>query len=187
MFMTSRTQNQSSIPIIVEGKARPHPVDEYVGREIKKQRIMKGMSRNQLASRLGITFQQVQKYEKGTNRIVISRLYELARVLGIEIKDLIAKLQNDLRPITDAGDATDAALREGEESSLEEFGQSYNDGKEVLMLVRAYRRIKSDKMRGAIHTLVKVMCAEQQQDDYEHSDADEELGYEHDPESETGA
>ncbi|MGN7678458.1 MAG: helix-turn-helix domain-containing protein [Anaplasma sp.] len=177
MFMTSRTQNQSSIPIIIEGKARPHPVDEYVGREIKKQRIMKGMSQNQLASRLGITFQQVQKYEKGTNRIVISRLYELARVLGVEIKDLISKLQNDLKSITEGGETSDAALKEDDESSLEEFSHNYNDGKEVLMLVRAYRRIKSDKMRGAIHTLVKVMCTEQHQDDYENSDTDSDLGY----------
>ena len=175
--MTSRTQNQSSIPIIIEGKVKPHPVDEYVGREIKKQRIMKGMSQNQLASRLGITFQQVQKYEKGTNRIVISRLYELARVLGIEIKDLISKLQNDVRSITDGSEIADASLREGDESSLEEFSHNYNDGKEILMLVRAYRRIKSDKMRGAIHTLVKVMCAEQHRDDYENSDVDADLDY----------
>nr|AEH96268.1 putative transcriptional regulator tr1 [Anaplasma platys] len=180
MFMTSQAQNQSSIPITVEGKVRPHPVDEYVGREIKKQRIMKGMSQNQLASRLGITFQQVQKYEKGTNRIVISRLYELARVLGIEINDLISKLQNDLRSITEGTDTSGTSfLKDGGETSLEEFNHNYNDGKEVLMLVRAYRKIKSEKMRGAIHTLVKVMCAEQSSnDDYENSyvDSDYESG-----------
>ncbi|ABD43546.1 helix-turn-helix domain-containing protein [Anaplasma phagocytophilum] len=169
MFMTSQAQNQNSIPITIEGKAKPHPVDEYVGREIKKQRIMKGMSQNQLASRLGITFQQVQKYEKGTNRIVISRLYELARVLGIEINDLMSKLQNDIRSITEGTDISITCLQEGDEASLEEFDHNYNDGKEVLMLVRAYRRIKSEKMRGAIHTLVKVMCAEQSNDDYETS------------------
>ena len=179
--MTSQAQNQNSIPMTVEGKVRPHPVDEYVGREIKKQRIMKGMSQNQLASRLGITFQQVQKYEKGTNRIVISRLYELAKVLGIEINDLISKLQNDLRALSESPELSGTStLRDGDEASLEEFNRGYNDGKEVLMLVRAYRRIKSEKMRGAIHTLVKVMCAEQDQlsDDYENSyvDSDYESG-----------
>ena len=139
-------------------KVRPHPVDECVGKEIKRQRIMRGMSQNQLANKLGITFQQVQKYEKGTNRIVISRLYQLASVRNVEVRDIMLKLQEDLKNISCDNPITPPhALRDNEEKFLPEFNDSKIDSKEVLMMVRAYTCIKNEKVRNIIYNLVKAL------------------------------
>src|SRR3954462_14074604 len=61
----------------------PNPVDKYVGSRVRMRRIMLGMSQEKLGEALGLTFQQVQKYEKGTNRIGASRLQEISKTLNI--------------------------------------------------------------------------------------------------------
>ncbi|AHX03242.1 helix-turn-helix family protein [Ehrlichia chaffeensis str. Heartland] len=145
-------------------KIRPHPVDECVGKEIKRQRIMRGMSQNQLANKLGITFQQVQKYEKGTNRIVISRLYQLASVLNVEVRDIMLKLQEDLKNIScDHTVASTSTLKDNEEKFIPEFHDSKIDSKEVLMMVRAYTCIKNEKVRNIIYNLVKALSLDNKQ------------------------
>ena len=63
----------------------PNPIDLHVGKRVNLRRTMMGMSQERLASELGITFQQVQKYEKGLNRIGASRLWDLAQVLGVNV------------------------------------------------------------------------------------------------------
>ncbi|CAH58593.1 helix-turn-helix transcriptional regulator [Ehrlichia ruminantium] len=142
-------------------KSRPHPVDECVGKEIKRQRIMRGMSQNQLANKLGITFQQVQKYEKGTNRIVISRLYQLASVLNVEVRDIMLKLQEDLKNISCGNDIVSTpSLKDNEEKFVPEFHDSKIDSKEVLMMVRAYTCIKNEKVRNIIYNLVKALSTD---------------------------
>ncbi|QGR02921.1 helix-turn-helix domain-containing protein [Ehrlichia ruminantium] len=142
-------------------KSRPHPVDECVGKEIKRQRIMRGMSQNQLANKLGITFQQVQKYEKGTNRIVISRLYQLASVLNVEVRDIMLKLQEDLKNISCGSDTAPIPnLKDNEEKFVPEFHDNKIDSKEVLMMVRAYTCIKNEKVRNIIYNLVKALSTD---------------------------
>lgn len=67
-------------------KARPRDteeIDTYVGHKLRQVRTSAGMSQTDLANELGITFQQIQKYEKGTNRISVSRLYRIAKLLGV--------------------------------------------------------------------------------------------------------
>lgn len=66
----------------------PDPIDIAVGTEIAKVRKMRGLTQTQLAVALGLTFQQLQKYESGTNRISASKLYRISRHLGVEIEDL---------------------------------------------------------------------------------------------------
>src|SRR5437660_12900641 len=61
----------------------PHPIDVHVGSRVKLRRLMLGMSQEQLGSKLGLTFQQVQKYERGANRIGASRLWRLCQVLDV--------------------------------------------------------------------------------------------------------
>jgi len=61
------------------------PVDRSVGRRVRMVRVSRGLSQSALASQLGLTFQQLQKYEKGTNRISASRLHDIARILGVEV------------------------------------------------------------------------------------------------------
>src|SRR5436189_1899420 len=63
----------------------PNPVDKYVGSRVRMRRIMLGMSQEKLGEALGLTFQQVQKYERGTNRIGASRLFDLSRVLEVPV------------------------------------------------------------------------------------------------------
>jgi transcriptional regulator with XRE-family HTH domain len=66
-------------------KNPPNPVDKHVGSRVRMRRVMLGMSQEKLGRALGITFQQVQKYEKGTNRIGASRLQHIARVLQVPV------------------------------------------------------------------------------------------------------
>ena len=61
----------------------PHPVDVHVGKRVREARAMKGMSQTALGNALGISFQQVQKYEKGNNRIGASRLWDISKVLDV--------------------------------------------------------------------------------------------------------
>jgi transcriptional regulator with XRE-family HTH domain len=63
-----------------------HPVDEYVGKRLRYRRLLLGLSQEAIGNLTGITFQQVQKYEKGLNRIAISRLYEFAQILNVSIE-----------------------------------------------------------------------------------------------------
>lgn len=63
----------------------PHPTDVYVGRRIREARVAKGMSQTDLGDQLGVSFQQVQKYEKGTNRIGASRLLQTAKALNVTV------------------------------------------------------------------------------------------------------
>lgn len=73
----------------------PHPVDIHVGSRVREARSLKGMSQEQLGVILGISFQQVQKYEKGTNRIGSSRLWDICRTLEIPVDFLFDGLDDD--------------------------------------------------------------------------------------------
>src|SRR5688572_15416413 len=86
------TQGDSMVDRTDDGEApergtrRPNPIDIHVGNRVRLQRMLVGISQEKLGERLGLTFQQVQKYEKGINRIGASRLFELSRVLGVPIQ-----------------------------------------------------------------------------------------------------
>jgi len=67
------------------GEDGPHPVDRYVGRRVAEKRISLGYNQSDLGRALGLTFQQIQKYEKGSNRISSSKLWEMAKFLGVDI------------------------------------------------------------------------------------------------------
>lgn len=63
-----------------------HPVDIYVGNKLRKQRLSKGLSQDELGKKVKITFQQIQKYERGQNRVSSSKLFEFAQILGVNIE-----------------------------------------------------------------------------------------------------
>jgi transcriptional regulator with XRE-family HTH domain len=69
-------------------RKRIHPVDVFVGQRIRALRIEQGLSQSAVAAKLGLTFQQLQKYEKGTNRVSASELFQIAEVLGVAVADL---------------------------------------------------------------------------------------------------
>ena len=73
----------------------PHPVDLYVGARFRSLRAMRSLSQTEIAEKLGISFQQVQKYEKGTNRISASTLYRISRILNVQPNYFFEGLQDE--------------------------------------------------------------------------------------------
>lgn len=73
-----------------------NPIDEIVGRNVREKRVMRGLSQDQLGDSVGVSFQQIQKYESGANRISASRLVELAGAMGIELEELFAGVAGQL-------------------------------------------------------------------------------------------
>lgn len=138
---------------------RPRPVDGHVGTRVRLRRTMLGMSQEKLAGALGLTFQQVQKYERGTNRIGSSRLFELTKVLDVPIAYFFEEMPAEI--------AATATTR-GPISLAESVGPAYEADtmtkRETLELVRAYYKIKNPKVRKRIFDLAKA-CAKADADD----------------------
>lgn len=124
----------------------PSPIDVHVGAQIRMRRKSLGMSQSALAGRLGITFQQVQKYEKGANRVGASRLQAIASILGVEVSSLFANVAPD-------GGAANPAL--GTINAMQTFVAS-NEG---FSLNQAFSRIKSSAVRRSIVALVTSLAA----------------------------
>lgn len=125
----------------------PHPVDVHVGHRLRQRRVAVGLTQDRLAKSVGITFQQVQKYERGTNRIVASRLYELAQVLKIPVEYFFEGL-----------DPAEAATRVDNEDDADMVNLPDVMGeRETLMLVRAYHRIGDTQVRRRLVELVKSL------------------------------
>ena len=123
----------------------PDPIDIHVGKRIKLRRTLLHISQEQLAGDIGVTFQQVQKYESGHNRVSASRLFDISRVLNCPI----AYFFEDIGPET-TGDRTTPAARSGEVAE-EETGLSPDadpmQRTETLELVRAYWRLHNADLR----------------------------------------
>ncbi|MEC8172360.1 MAG: helix-turn-helix transcriptional regulator [Pseudomonadota bacterium] len=80
-------------------RAQANTVDTHVGQRIRDKRNKRGMSQTEVANALGVTFQQVQKYERGTNRVGASRLFDLSRILSVPVQYFFAGLNNQSTPI----------------------------------------------------------------------------------------
>ncbi len=141
------------------GTRRPNPVDVHVGNRVRLQRMLIGISQEKLGERLGLTFQQVQKYEKGINRIGASRLFELSRVLGVPVQFFY-----DDAPGSGAqhGAAPGFADRSSD-SHVFEFLSS----REGLELNRAFSRITDPKVRKSVLDLVRSLADEAAGGDYQ--------------------
>ena len=127
---------------------KPHPVDIHVGSRVRMRRMLVGMSQEKLGERLGLTFQQVQKYEKGTNRIGASRLFEISKVLDVPVSFFYEGLSANAQP---AG-----GLAEGQQASFDTTLITSADG---MALNRAFFRIKDATMRKRIIALVKAAAS----------------------------
>ncbi len=131
-----------------ENKKKANPIDSHVGGRIRLRRNMIGMSQEKLGDSLGITFQQVQKYEKGTNRVGASRLQAIAGILTVPVSYFFDDAPNQ-DPVS-GGFAEDSSA-----SSLMEFCTSA----EGLQLNRAYIAIADPKVRRKVLDLVKALAA----------------------------
>ena len=132
--------------------SRPSPIDVHVGSRIRLRRTLMGMSQERLGEALGLTFQQVQKYERGVNRVGASRLYDLSRVLDVPIAFFFDDMP-DQRPNGAIGVAGFAERPDG-------YGAPADDTlskRETLELVRAYYRITDPALRKRVFDLIKSM------------------------------
>ncbi len=138
-----------------ERESRSSPVDVHVGSRIRLRRTLMGMSQERLGDALGLTFQQVQKYERGANRVSASRLFDLSRVLDVPISfffdDMDAPNGSKPRPPGGFADAQDAFghATPGADEALHR--------RESLELIRAYYRIADPAVRRRVFELVKSM------------------------------
>jgi transcriptional regulator with XRE-family HTH domain len=122
-------------------------VDAHVGRQIRLRRLLARMSQAQLADALGLTFQQVQKYEKGVNRIGAGRLFELACILGVSVEVFYAGVA-----------AGSAGSGDDRGNGLHAFVFS----EEGIKLSRAFMRIKAPQVRRRILDLMELLGEEEQ-------------------------
>jgi transcriptional regulator with XRE-family HTH domain len=120
----------------------PNPADVHVGARVRLRRTMLGMSQEKLGEALGLTFQQVQKYERGANRVGASRLWEMSRVLEV--------------PVSYFFEALDGASSEAPEGG--ELDPNPMTKRETLELVRAYYKISDPAVRRRIFDLTKALA-----------------------------
>lgn len=114
----------------------PHPIDIAVGRQLRACRLSAGMSQGRLAAALGITFQQVQKYESGGNRISASRLWEIGRVLGVPLETLFSGAGLPAEPVhRAAGD------------------------KELAEIAASFGNIRDARVRAAVRRISRALSA----------------------------
>ncbi|MEO1198338.1 MAG: helix-turn-helix domain-containing protein [Pseudomonadota bacterium] len=127
-------------------KKSPNPVDIHVGSRVRMRRVLIGMSQEKLGAELGLTFQQVQKYEKGANRIGASRLYQISSILGVPVSFFFEGVE------ATTGDSP-AGLAE------ERTGYSADmlTSPEGLALNRAFFKISDQNVRRRIVDLVKSL------------------------------
>ena len=131
---------------------RPNPIDAHVGGRVRLRRMLLGMSQEKLGEQLGLTFQQVQKYEKGVNRIGASRLFDLAHVLGVPVQFFY----EDVPASTEAEVARPGLAERPAESYVVDFLSS-RDG---LELNKAFIRIEDPIVRKAIVDLVRALAGD---------------------------
>jgi transcriptional regulator with XRE-family HTH domain len=134
------------------GTGRPHPIDIHVGARLRARRTLLGMNQTKLGEGLGVSFQQVQKYERGTNRIGSSRLFRLTRALDVSIEYFF----EDMPAEVEASSPTKGRGRSEEPVSYEPNPMAK---RETLELVRAYYKIEDADVRKRVYELTKTLGA----------------------------
>jgi transcriptional regulator with XRE-family HTH domain len=125
------------------GTGIPNPIDVHVGKRIRMRRLFLGMNQETLANALGLTFQQVQKYEGGANRVSASRLSAMADILDVPIAFFFGDLQSD----------------DGTQTPAEQEARQRMERPETIELVRLYYSIPDLKVREQFLEMVKAVAA----------------------------
>ena len=128
------------------------PIDVHVGSRVRLRRTLLGLSQERLGEAVGLTFQQIQKYERGANRIGASRMYDLAHVLDVPVSFFFDDMPDDVkqRDAAPVNVAVDDEATGAEPNPL--------NRRETLELVRAYYRISSARVRKRMFELVKAVA-----------------------------
>jgi transcriptional regulator with XRE-family HTH domain len=124
----------------------PHPIDRHVGSRVRLRRTVVGMSQEQLGHKLGVTFQQVQKYEKGSNRVSASRLWQIARILGVPVSFFFEQV---------AAAAQGEGFADADQSQIQDMTQST----ESLALLRHFTQIVEPGLRRAVVDLARSLAS----------------------------
>ena len=127
----------------------PNPVDIHVGSRVRLRRTLVGMSQEKLGEAVGLTFQQIQKYERGANRIGSSRLYQFSQVLDVPISFFFDDMPPEITGI----------MPGPHESRQDSFEPDQLSRRESLELVRAYYRIPDAAVRKRIYSLIKAVAS----------------------------
>ena len=138
-------------------KKSPNPIDKYVGSRVRMRRMMIGMSQERLGEALGLTFQQIQKYEKGTNRIGASRLHQIAGILGVQFEFFY-----EGAPHIEGVPAPSDGLSDVPTPPYVADFLSTSDG---LQLMRAFVRVRDGRVRKRIVDLVQALAGEETSDE----------------------
>jgi transcriptional regulator with XRE-family HTH domain len=136
------------------GSRRANPMDVHVGSRVRLRRMLLGMSQEKLGEHLGLTFQQVQKYEKGVNRIGASRLFDLARVLGVPVQFFYDEAPSGVQ-------GPGAVLAGFAEQPDEGYVVEFLGTREGLELNKAFARVSDPKVRRSIVELVRALAGEE--------------------------
>ena len=139
--------------------SKSHAVDTHVGARMRQRRTLLGMSQTKLGDAVGLTFQQIQKYERGSNRVSSSRLFEFAKVLDVPVAYFFDEMPANAlsgRPMSGRG-------RKGFGEAGTPFEQEKDKDplikRETLELVRAYYKIRETPVRKRIYEMVKAVGA----------------------------
>ncbi len=129
----------------------PHPIDVHVGSRVRLRRNLLGINQTKLAGAIGVTYQQIQKYEWGVNRVGASRLFNLSRVLDVPVSFFF----EDLSPAAAGGGRRRArGLSEAPAAVLEPDSLSR---RETVELIRAYYRVTDPHLRKRVLDLLKAL------------------------------
>jgi transcriptional regulator with XRE-family HTH domain len=139
---------------MIENKKKPNPIDIHVGSRVRLRRTMLGMSQEKLGEALGITFQQIQKYEKGTNRVGASRLQNISTVLNVPVSFFFEDAPGD--PSTGQPGMAEA--------NSSNYVVDFLSSSEGLQLNRAFIKIPDPKVRRKLVDLVKSLASEPETD-----------------------
>lgn len=133
-------------------KGTPDPVDVHVGQRLRVRRSLLGLSQEKLAESIGLTFQQIQKYERGMNRISAGRLFQFSKILDVPIAYFYDQFANASKTYS----STSYGMADNDQAGFEAGDLMQN--KETLDLVRAYYSIENPEMRKDILKFVKSMA-----------------------------
>lgn len=133
-------------------KKNPNPIDIHVGARLRMRRVLQGMSQENLGERLELTFQQVQKYEKGANRISASRLYQIGEILRVPVEYFFDGLP----------DPSGAAVGDGfSEAAPEAPLMDFLSSAEGIQLNKAFAEIRGSDVRRKLIELARVIVLQQ--------------------------
>jgi transcriptional regulator with XRE-family HTH domain len=142
----SRNSNRGRTP-----GGHPNPIDVHVGARLRLRRTLLGLSQETLAGALGLTFQQIQKYERGTNRIGASRLFDLARALAVPVDYFYEEMPPEVMAASPRhmANATEEPARQDAASG---------NRRETLDLIRTYYKIGDPNVRKRVYELARALA-----------------------------